>query len=102
MIAGASAFVLLFVVQNVFSQQVFTPVYYQASAAVVSKLQQGDRYDDRVTRLGRRRIEGEAAFRRAVRLQIDDPKLVQEILAMLMQIFDGCLEIIHAGIFACF
>ncbi|NIM41625.1 MAG: inorganic phosphate transporter, partial [Hydrogenophaga sp.] len=38
-IAAVICFVLLFVVQNVFQQQVYTPVHYQVTASVLGQLE---------------------------------------------------------------
>ena len=48
MLAAAMSFVALFIVQNVFSQQVFTPVRYKMSPEVVVKLTQDRLYDEKL------------------------------------------------------
>ena len=62
MISAAIAFVLLFFVQNVFSQQVYTPVHYQLSSEVVAKLGDRDMHDEALADLVGRESESAGEF----------------------------------------
>ncbi len=60
------AFVLLFIVQNVFSQRVYDPVRYELSYELASQLQRDGRFDERVQALVGQRFERAADFKRAL------------------------------------
>ncbi len=65
-ISAAITFVLLFFVQNVFSQQVFTPVRYQLSNEVADKLADDGLYHDSLAALVDRDFETATGFSDAV------------------------------------
>jgi PiT family inorganic phosphate transporter len=65
-ISAAITFVLLFFVQNVFSQQVFTPVRYQLSSEVAEKLADDGVYHKALADLVDREFETAAEFSDAV------------------------------------
>jgi PiT family inorganic phosphate transporter len=66
LVSAVIAFVALFFVQNVFSQQVYTPVRYQLSGEVVSRLDADGIYDEALADLLDREFETAAAFSAAV------------------------------------
>ncbi|MFH1811123.1 MAG: inorganic phosphate transporter [Pseudomonadota bacterium] len=74
-ISGFIGLVLLFIVQNVFSQHVHTPVPHLLDVEVVVKLKDKDLYSDALEDLLGRRFETAASLRRelAVRLP-EDPR----------------------------
>ena len=66
LVSGVLAFVLLFFVQNVFSQQVFTPVNYSISYEVEAKLRKQRLYNPALAALHNRKYDSAAALKRAV------------------------------------
>jgi PiT family inorganic phosphate transporter len=69
-VAGAIAFVLLFFIQNVFSQQVYTPVHYQLSSEVAAKLGDDGIYDEALADLVDREFASAAEFSDAVQTRL--------------------------------
>ena len=80
-ISAAITFVLLFFVQNVFSQQVFTPVRYQLSGEVVQKLTDDGVYDDALADLVGREFETAAEFSDAVQRCLGSTAGVETIVS---------------------
>jgi PiT family inorganic phosphate transporter len=68
-IAFLICFTMLFVLQNVFNQQVFKPVYYNLSAPVLEHLAESGISTQPLAALKDQRIESAIAFRDAVREQ---------------------------------
>jgi PiT family inorganic phosphate transporter len=66
LVSGAIAFVALYFVQNVFSQQVYAPVRYQLSSEVAAKLEADGIYDEALAHLLDHEFETAAAFSAAV------------------------------------
>ena len=69
-VAGAVGFVLLFFVQNVFSQQVFVPVAHVLSPEVAAVLRREGRYDERMVALLDRRFDDAAAMKAALAQEV--------------------------------
>jgi len=65
-IAAGVAFVSLFVVQNVFSQQVARPVRYEITAEVAGELAEHDLYQDGMDALLNQEYDNAAAYTRAL------------------------------------
>jgi PiT family inorganic phosphate transporter len=64
--AAILSFALLFFVQNVFSQKVFSPVLYEVSPAVAAKLEDEGLFEKPLADLAGRHFESGVAFRDAV------------------------------------
>ncbi len=79
-IAGVIGFVLLFVVQNVFSQQVFSPIRYKISYEVTLKLREQRLYHDNLGALLNKAFESEAAMQRAVKKQLPSGAAVTSVV----------------------
>ena len=71
-IAGVMSFVLLFFVQNVFSQKVFSPVRYRISYEVALKLKQQKLYHDNLGLLLNREFPSAATMHSALHQQLPD------------------------------
>jgi PiT family inorganic phosphate transporter len=81
-IAAATSFVLLFFVQNVFSQQVFSPVHHEFSPAVAAKLANRELSKTELSDLVGRRFESEVAFRDAVMPHLTSAESLGDILEL--------------------
>ncbi|MFW9769531.1 MAG: inorganic phosphate transporter [Candidatus Thorarchaeota archaeon] len=79
-ISGAVSFVLLFFVQNVFSQKVFAPVHHELSPAVVVKLTERGVFEESLADLVGQRFESAVAFRDAVAPRLSSGESLGEIL----------------------
>jgi PiT family inorganic phosphate transporter len=71
--AAVLAFVALFIVQNVFSQQVYTPVRYRIDASVELELRQRGLMDEGWVVLVGQEFDGSVAFRDALRDAAEQP-----------------------------
>ena len=80
LIAGVVGFVLLFVVQNVFSQRVYSPVRYKVSYDVVLKLKEQKLYHEELGDLLNKEHENEAAMRRALVARLPPDAAVKEVV----------------------
>ena len=74
------SFVLLFFVQNVFSQKVFSPVLYELSPAVAAKLEDEGLFEKPLADLVGQRFESGVAFRDAVEPLLSSEESVGAIL----------------------
>jgi PiT family inorganic phosphate transporter len=81
-IAGFISFVLLFIVQNVFSQEVYDPIRYRVSVEVVSKLRDEGLYNDTLDELLDIEFENAVAFRRALASRIPANVEADQILSL--------------------
>ncbi|MBW2528675.1 MAG: anion permease [Deltaproteobacteria bacterium] len=90
-LAGVMSFVLLFVVQNVFSQRVHEAVVHRISPEVVVELKQRGLYDEGLEELVDRRFEGALALQRAVSDRVagaTDAKVVVELARVQLMVVD--------------
>jgi len=81
-IAGVSGFALLFFVQNVFSQPVFSPVHYEISPAVAAKLQQGGLFEGTLAEVIGRRFDSAEVFRDAVAPRLSSAEALDEVIEL--------------------
>ena len=81
-VAAVSSFVLLFFVQNVFAQKVFSPVLYEISPAVVEKLADRGLSEKPLADLVGRRFESGVAFRDAVEPLLSSQKSLGAVLEL--------------------
>jgi PiT family inorganic phosphate transporter len=81
-ISGFIGFVLLFIVQNVFSQHVHTPVPHMVDVESAVKLKEKGLYNDALDELLDRRFENAAALRRALKSRLPEGVDAGEILAL--------------------
>jgi len=81
-VAAGTSFVLLFFVQNVFSQKVFTPVQHELSPAVVERLTEGGLFEEGLVDLVGRRFESPVAFRDAVAPRLSSRKALSRVIEL--------------------
>jgi PiT family inorganic phosphate transporter len=81
-VAGVITFVLLFFVQNVFSQKVFTPLRHELSPAVVEKLTDKGLFEKTLDDLAGQRFESSVAFRDAVGPRLSSEEALSTILEL--------------------
>jgi PiT family inorganic phosphate transporter len=82
LIAGVSSVVLLFFVQNVFAQKVFSPVRYELSPAVAAKLSDRGVFEEPLAEIVGRRFESAVAFRDALMSCLSSRAALSDILAL--------------------
>ena len=82
LIAAVVSFVLLFFVQNVFSQKVFSRVLYEISPAVAAKLTDQDLFEKPLGDLVDQRFESAVAFRDALTPRLASKESLGSILEL--------------------
>jgi PiT family inorganic phosphate transporter len=82
--AGVLAFVALFIVQNVFSQQVYEPTRYRIDAAVELELMERGLMDEGWGRLFGEEFEGSVAFRDALLASGEQPEAWKQVLPLAL------------------
>jgi len=86
-IAAAISFFFLFFLQNVFQQQVYKQVRYELSGAVIEHLAEADIATAGLEQLRGRDIVSAAAFRRALRDQVDLPQREEALVIDAAEIY---------------
>jgi PiT family inorganic phosphate transporter len=81
-ISAAISFVLLFFVQNVFSQKVFSPMHHELSRAVAVKLADRGLFEVELADLVGQRFESAVAFRDAVAPRLSSEEALEDILEL--------------------
>jgi PiT family inorganic phosphate transporter len=81
-VAAATSFVLLFFVQNVFSQKVFSPVHHEISPAVTAKLADRELFEAELADLVGQRFESAVAFRDAVEPHLSSAEALEDVLEL--------------------
>ena len=81
-IAGAISFLLLFFVQNVFSQKVFLPVCHELSPAVAAKLTERGSFEEPLADLVGQSFDSAVAFRDAVTPRLASEEALSDILEL--------------------
>jgi PiT family inorganic phosphate transporter len=81
-IAAATSFVLLFFVQNVFSQAVFSPVHHEISPPVAAKLTERGLFEATLVDLVGQRFESPVECRDAVAPRLSSEKTLSDILEL--------------------
>jgi PiT family inorganic phosphate transporter len=81
-IAGAISFLLLFFVQNVFSQKVFSPVCHELSPAVAAKLTERGSFEETLADLVGQPFDSAVAFRDAVAPRLASEEALSDILEL--------------------
>jgi PiT family inorganic phosphate transporter len=81
-IAGAISFLLLFFVQNVFSQKVFSPVCHELSPAVAAKLTDRGSFEETLADLVGQPFDSAVAFRDAVAPRLASEEALSDILEL--------------------
>jgi PiT family inorganic phosphate transporter len=81
-ISAAMSFVLLFFVQNVFSQKVFAPVRHELSPVVAAKLMDRGLFEESLAELVGQRFESAVAFRDAVAPRLSSEEALSDILEL--------------------
>jgi PiT family inorganic phosphate transporter len=81
-VAAGTSFLLLFFVQNVFSQTVFTPVQHEISPAVAAELAERELFEEGLTDLVGLRFDSAVAFRDAVVPRLSSRKAVGEVIEL--------------------
>jgi PiT family inorganic phosphate transporter len=81
-IAGATSFVLLFVVQNVFLQKVLSPVQHELSPAVVAKLSDRGLFEESLADLVGQRFKSAVALRDAVAPRLSSEQALGDIVEL--------------------
>ncbi len=79
-ISAAISFVLLFFVQNVFLQKVFSPVRHELSPAVAAKLAGQGLFEETLADLVGRQFGSAAAFRDAVAPRLSSEQVLSDVL----------------------
>jgi PiT family inorganic phosphate transporter len=80
--AGAISFVLLFFVQNVFSQRVYEPVSCEISYEVATKLQAKGLYDDELTAFIDKRFASARLLRQTITPILHEDAAIDDIVAL--------------------
>jgi PiT family inorganic phosphate transporter len=81
-VAAMLSFVLLFFIQNVFSQKVFSPVLYEVSPAVAAKLAKRSLLEKPLAELVGQRFDSSVAFRDAVEPLLSSEESLSAILEL--------------------
>jgi PiT family inorganic phosphate transporter len=81
-VAAGTSFLLLFFVQNVFSQKVFTPVQHEISPAVAARLAEEGLFEDGLADLLGRRFDSPVAFRDAVAPRLSSPRALSSAIEL--------------------
>jgi PiT family inorganic phosphate transporter len=81
-IAAVTSFVLLFFVQNVFSQTVFSPVQHELSPPVAAKLTDRGLFEETLAELAGQPFQSPVAFRDAVAPRLSSEKTLSDILEL--------------------